>query len=50
MLIVNPNFAIDRTIPLAVAVASGSCEQPVAGAVDFSRVRELAATLGAGAL
>ena len=36
-------------VRFAVAVASASCEQPVAGAVDFSRVRELAATLGAGA-
>ena len=33
-------------VRFALAVASASCEQPVAGAVDVSRARELAASLG----
>ena len=32
-------------VRFALAVASASCEQPVAGAVDVSRARELAASL-----
>jgi len=33
-------------VRFALAVASASCEQPVAGAVDVSRARELAAAFG----
>ena len=36
-------------VRFALAVASASCEQPVAGAVDVSRARELAASLPAAA-
>jgi 1-phosphofructokinase family hexose kinase len=37
----------DDAVPFALAVASASCEQPVAGSVDVSRARDLASGLTA---
>ncbi|MDA8292387.1 MAG: hexose kinase [Actinomycetota bacterium] len=42
--------AFDSAVRFALAVASASCEQPLAGGVDAARVRELLGSLGASEL